>query len=216
MKNKSKLVLLLASIATLVSCGDNTVISQPSSSFKSSSSDYSSNSSTDKISSTNSLKDSSMNSSSKKDETSSVSSSNPSSSKSSNASLNSSSSSAEEVNSFTITFKDENGATLDSRKWNKGQRPSYTYNKQNTSEYEYVFLGWSTSLNGTVLSEIPVVSQDAIYFAIISSTKKSYSITFNSLGGSSVNKITNSFGTSINEPTKPTKSGYKFVGWASD
>ena len=52
MKNKSKLVLLLASIATLVSCGDNTVISQPSSSFKSNSSDYSSNSSTDKISST--------------------------------------------------------------------------------------------------------------------------------------------------------------------
>ena len=213
MKNKSKLVLLLASIATLVSCGDNTVISQPSSSFKSNSSDYSSNSST------NSLKDSSVNSSSKKDETSSVSSSQPSSSNttsSSSSKPSSSSSSVEEVKSFTITFKDENGATLDSRKWNKGQRPSYTYNKQNTSEYEYVFLGWSTSLNGTVLSEIPVVSQDAIYFAIISSTKKSYSIIFNSLGGSSINKITNTFGTLINEPTKPTKSGYKFVGWASD
>lgn len=41
-------------------------------------------------------------------------------------------------------------------------------------------------------------------------------IAFNSNGGSSVSSITDSIGTSISNPTDPTKTNYDFIGWYSD
>ena len=41
-----------------------------------------------------------------------------------------------------------------------------------------------------------------------------YTITFNSMGGSSVASITDYVSTEVEEPTKPTKTNYKFTGWS--
>ena len=41
-----------------------------------------------------------------------------------------------------------------------------------------------------------------------------YTIPFNSMGGSSVASITDYVGTEVEEPTKPTKTNYKFTGWS--
>ena len=44
-------------------------------------------------------------------------------------------------------------------------------------------------------------------------TAKSYTITFDTDGGSAVAPITQDYDTTINAPTAPTKTGYTFMGW---
>ncbi len=116
---------------------------------------------------------------------------------------------------FTITFKDEIGNTLESKKWDEGAVPSYTYNKADTVEWDYTVEGWATSQGGQVIT-VPAVSADATYYAVVSRVKQKYTITFESNGGSKVSSITADYGTSINEPDKPTKDGYRFVAWSTD
>jgi uncharacterized repeat protein (TIGR02543 family) len=47
-------------------------------------------------------------------------------------------------------------------------------------------------------------------------TADSQTLTFNSNGGSAVAPITQDYGTTVNEPTAPTKEGHTFGGWYSD
>ena len=47
-------------------------------------------------------------------------------------------------------------------------------------------------------------------------TINQYTITFNSNGGSSVEPISEVFGTSIGQPANPTKTGHTFAGWYED
>ena len=44
-------------------------------------------------------------------------------------------------------------------------------------------------------------------------TANSYTITFDTDGGSAIDPITQGYGTTINAPTAPTKTGYTFMGW---
>ena len=44
-------------------------------------------------------------------------------------------------------------------------------------------------------------------------TANSYSITFDTDGGSAIDPITQGYGTTIKAPTAPTKTGYTFAGW---
>ena len=46
--------------------------------------------------------------------------------------------------------------------------------------------------------------------------KETFTVTFNTVGGSSVSNATVSSGNTIAAPADPTKSGYNFVGWYSD
>lgn len=44
-------------------------------------------------------------------------------------------------------------------------------------------------------------------------TANSYTITFDTDGGSAIDPITQGYGTTINAPAAPTKTGYTFMGW---
>ena len=46
--------------------------------------------------------------------------------------------------------------------------------------------------------------------------KETFTVTFNTVGGSSVSNATVSSGNTVAAPADPTKSGYNFVGWYSD
>ena len=47
-------------------------------------------------------------------------------------------------------------------------------------------------------------------------TLNSYTLSFNSNGGSSVTAITQDYATTVSKPTDPTKVGYTFAGWYSN
>ena len=128
---------------------------------------------------------------------------------------NTKTSSEQTVEQFTITFKDEEDKVLESKKWDKGATPSYNYTKSDTAEWDYTVQGWSNSLGGSVIT-IPAVSADATYWAVVNKVKQRYTITFESNGGTSVASITDDYGASIAEPTKPTKDNHSFVAWSYD
>ena len=116
---------------------------------------------------------------------------------------------------YTITFKDENGNVLESKKWDEGTTPSYSYEKPDTAEWDYSVLGWSATEGGELIT-IPSATSDATYFAIVSAIKQRYTITFESRGDTSVNSITEDYGSVIQKPADPSKANHTFVAWSYD
>ena len=120
-----------------------------------------------------------------------------------------------EKTKYTITWVDENGNTISSAQVEEGSVPNYSYTKSDTDEWDYTFIGWSASADGEVLTEIPEATQNSTYYAKISAVKQKYTVTFNTLGGSSVASQTVEYGSKAAIPDLPTYEGYRFVGWSS-
>ena len=78
----------------------------------------------------------------------------------------------------------------------------------------FTFGGWYTDENCTDKSkydfETPVTGDMTL---TAKWTAKSYTITFDTNGGSAVAPITQDYGTDITAPAAPTKTGYTFMGW---
>ena len=68
----------------------------------------------------------------------------------------------------------------------------------------YTFAGWTPSVANTVTA-------NATYTATW--TINQYTITFNTDGGSTIDPITQNYGTAVVAPANPTKDGYTFAGW---
>ena len=120
-----------------------------------------------------------------------------------------------EPHMYSVTWVDENGKTLTTSSVEEGTTPSYTYNVQDTAEWDYTFIGWSTSANGEALDTIPKATANVTYYARVSATKQVYTVTFNTLGGSTVASETVEYGSKVSVPTPPTYEGYRFVGWST-
>ncbi len=120
-----------------------------------------------------------------------------------------------EKTKYTITWVDENGNTISSAQVEEGSVPNYSYTKSDTDEWDYTFIGWSASADGEVLTEIPEATQNSTYYAKISAVKRKYTVTFNTLGGSSVASQTVEYGSKAAIPDPPAYEGYRFVGWSS-
>lgn len=120
-----------------------------------------------------------------------------------------------EKTKYTITWVDENGNTISSAQVEEGSVPNYSYTKNDTDEWDYTFIGWSASADGEVLTEIPEATQNSTYYAKISAVKQKYTVTFNTLGGSSVASQTVEYGSKAAIPDPPSYEGYRFVGWSS-
>lgn len=90
----------------------------------------------------------------------------------------------------------------------------------NISREGYTLEGWYTSLNnGATFDEKWSFSSNVVNanFTLYAKwTINQYTISFESNGGSLVNSITRDYGTSINQPQNPFKSGYIFGGWYLD
>ena len=74
-----------------------------------------------------------------------------------------------------------------------------------TAQYSYAFSSWT---NGTATVEGPL-TVTANFTQIL----RSYTVSFNSNGGSSVASQTIAYGGNVTEPSAPTKNGYSFGGW---
>ena len=76
------------------------------------------------------------------------------------------------------------------------------------------FGGWYTDedcIDGNEYNFTAPVTKDMTLTA--KWTANSYTITFDTNGGSKIDPITQDYGTAINAPAAPTKTGYTFMGW---
>lgn len=124
------------------------------------------------------------------------------------------------------TAENESGEPLYSKLINLneaiGTLPTTSANKveYNDDEYDaYNFKGWywtprrvdnSTEITASTLY---TVQGNATIYQIYE--PKTFTITFNSNGGSSVKSVTQEYGSTIYEPPAPTKNGATFGGWYS-
>lgn len=116
---------------------------------------------------------------------------------------------------YEISFDSQGGTSLDSR---LVQENSQIGNLPTPTKVGYTFLGWYTEPNGagvkitatTVYNFGSDITLYAHYDAI------SYTITFNSNGGSAISSITAKYDELISWPNDPTRIGYRFLGWFKD
>ena len=116
----------------------------------------------------------------------------------------------------TISFSG-NGATSGSMKPIQGVvGQSTTIPDVGFSRTGYTFTGWNTSADGTGTAYRP---NDSIQFAAQDITLyaqwkvRSYSVAFDSNGGSSVPAQSVKYGSKATQPANPTRTGYTFQGW---
>lgn len=81
-----------------------------------------------------------------------------------------------------------------------------------TAPEHQTFDGWylSTDVEKTIVTTATITA-NAEYVAKI--TKNSYTISFDSDGGTTVDDMTDEYDATISAPTPPTKTGYAFNGW---
>lgn len=117
--------------------------------------------------------------------------------------------------SYTVTWIDEKGNTIKTESVKEGSVPSYSYEVSDTAEWDYTFDGWKDTADGEILSSIPAASKDASYYASVSSVKQKYTVSFDSMGGSTVASQTVEYGSKASLPEPPSYEGHKFMGWST-
>ena len=105
-----------------------------------------------------------------------------------------------DLNYYTVNFTDWNGKVLKSQSVGYGGNASPPSNPSRTG---YTFTGW----NGTYTN---VTSNRTITAGYRINT---YTVTFNSNGGSAVPSRVVTYGDVVGRPSDPTKANHKFMGW---
>lgn len=118
-----------------------------------------------------------------------------------------------ENKTYVITFVDVDGTILFESSVKKGETPRYEYNITETDEFEYEFIGWSTSVNGTILNEIPSADADTIYYANVNKIKKQYTFNIYNNNKELVSSKVYDYGTIIEELEYEEIEGMDFIGW---
>ncbi|WP_229757709.1 S-layer homology domain-containing protein [Paenibacillus marchantiophytorum] len=128
-----------------------------------------------------------------------------------------------EIPSYTVTYNG-NGAIsgntpTDSGSYAQGVTVSVYGNTRNLLKTGYTFAGWNTEADGSGTSYaegspfIMGTSNVTLYAKWMANT---YTVSFNSNGGSAVGSQPVHYNSTSTKPTDPTRSGYTFGGWYSD
>lgn len=113
-----------------------------------------------------------------------------------------------------VTFNTDGGSTIDIITINKGA----ILNKPNDPTKDgFTFLHWTLD---DVIFEFEIeIEKDitllAVYEEIVVGLEE-FTVTFDALGGSTIEPIIVTKGNSINRPNNPTKENYEFIGWFVD
>ena len=106
-----------------------------------------------------------------------------------------------EINQYTVTVKPENGKadiTITQDYGTPITAPTLT-------REGYQFNGWDKAFPTTMPAENMTITAKW--------KVNSYTITFDTTGGSEIAPITQDYGTAIVAPADPTREGYTFIGW---
>ena len=106
------------------------------------------------------------------------------------------------VNSYTITFDTAGGSAVAPITQNYGTAITAP---TNPTREGYTFIGWDKAIPVTMPAENMTITAKW--------KVNSYTITFDTNGGSTIAPITQDYGTAIAAPANPTREGYTFIGW---
>ena len=116
------------------------------------------------------------------------------------------------INTYKVSFDSVGGSSVDEK--------TVDYNTpvtrpEDPTKREYAFGGWYTDEACTKAYDFsqPVTKDMTLYAKW---TINTYKVSFDSVGGSSVNKKTVDYNTPVTKPEDPTKRGYTFGGWYED
>lgn len=116
-----------------------------------------------------------------------------------------------DVNDYTISFNSNGGSVVNSIKEAYG---SAVNEPDAPTKLGYTFLGWYQDEALTNAYSFTTIQENETLYAKWS--LNNYTIHFNTAGGSVIDSITQAYGASVSEPTKPTKPGYTFWAWYGD
>ena len=116
---------------------------------------------------------------------------------------------------YNISWMDDEGKLIETEKVKEGTVPSHTYTKEETDEFIYRVKGWSLTLNGEVLKELPKASKDATYYAVVEKLAK-YNVVFKDYDGKELKTEKVVSGDAAKAPAEPTRKGYTFSKWDVD
>lgn len=112
-------------------------------------------------------------------------------------------------NNYTVTFNANGGSSNSSVVKEHG---SQLGTLPSVSRTGYTFTGWYTQASGgTQISSSTTVTGNVTYYAHWNAN--SYTVSFNSNGGSSVSSITKTYGSTLGTLSSPTKTCFTFAGW---
>ena len=117
---------------------------------------------------------------------------------------------------YTVTWADENGDVLGTTEVEEGKTPSYTYTKADTAQWDYTVKGWSATQGGDVLSSLPAVDNHVTYYAVVTKELRSYTVHFNTDGGTAIPSQTIAYGSTVQQPEDPERENFRFLGWYTD
>ena len=115
--------------------------------------------------------------------------------------------------SIAITYNSQSGSAVSNGSTNVGG----TINAAPTAptRTNFTFSGWSTSSAGSIITFPYTHGQTANFTLYAIWIGNSFTLTYDSQGGSSVSSVTTNVGASISAaPAAPTKANYTFSGWA--
>ena len=111
------------------------------------------------------------------------------------------------VDTFTVTFNSDGGSTVKSQSVEKNKTATKPANPTKAGK---IFVSWQ--LNGKDYDFSTKVTQN-ITLKAVWRNPNSYTVTFDTDGGSSITSKTVSEGKTISKPADPTKEGFIFVSW---
>jgi uncharacterized repeat protein (TIGR02543 family) len=120
------------------------------------------------------------------------------------------------INRYTVTFETNGGSGVPSESVAHG---STVPQPADPTKIDYAFVGWYSDAACTTLWNFAtntVTCDTTLYAKWVENSKKTFTVTFEANGGSSVDRQTVVEGDTVKKPAPPTKAGHTFVGWYAD
>ncbi len=116
---------------------------------------------------------------------------------------------------FTVRFNSNGGSSVESIEVEKGNK----INEPNSPTKDgYSFVSWQLDgkdydFDNNIEKSITLIAKWEKKTSNSTSETIKHRVTFDSKGGTSISSKLVTKGTTVNKPTNPTRSGYKFLGW---